>query len=421
MRWMPCDLLVQFFEDARMTLHLFCRQFRPMILFALVVLAGCASTTDQVQRYCESAELLVHSAFEGGNFQSCAIRGGHDVSIEIHPEDEPPINPSAWYAFQLNPKQPVNVQVSLNFSAGYARYWPKISTDGKNWTPMAKDVIRFAADGQSLSLRVRIEQTPVWISAQELLLPSFYHDWIRKLSIRPDVVTRTLGRSVQGRPIYAASTRPRPDAIILIGRQHPPEVSGAFAMKSFVNTVMADTKLANEFRNQYSVIIIPLLNPDGVALGHWRHNVNGVDLNRDWGEFTQPETQSVERLLSELERSNVSLQLMLDFHSTRSSLFYTQLAKNSHQTADFATTWLSRARKRLPGFEFKHDPRPPSGQANTKNYFHIRYGIPAITYELGDEVDRDDIADSAPVFAEEMMRLMLERPAKNSGADPDSS
>jgi hypothetical protein len=31
-------------------------------------------------------------------------------------------------------------------------------------------------------------------------------------------------------------------------------------------------------------------NPDGVDKGHWRLNDGGVDLNRDWGPFTQPET-----------------------------------------------------------------------------------------------------------------------------------
>jgi len=46
---------------------------------------------------------------------------------------------------------------------------------------------------------------------------------------------------------------------------------------------MGDSELAREFRRRFSIIMVPLLNPDGVVLGHWRHNVNGVDLNRDGG------------------------------------------------------------------------------------------------------------------------------------------
>ena len=392
-----------------MTTHVIGRWFHFAVLFVAATLASCATTAPPETRFCESSELLVDSSFEGGRFYSCTIDVENEVSIVIHPEDEPPINPSPWYSFRISSKLATNVEIKLAFVNGYARYWPKVSADGENWLPMADESVRVSEDGQSLSISMRLEHTPMWISAQELVLPSFYSEWLRQLSMHPEVVTQALGRSVQGRPIYVAKTQTRPEAIILIGRQHPPEVSGALAMKSFVNTIMSDSKLANDFRNRYSIIMIPLINPDGVVLGHWRHNINGVDLNRDWGPFTQPETQSVARLLSAMERTDINLRLMLDFHSTKSSLFYTQLPDDSNESADFATVWLSRSRKRLPDFEFKHDPRPPSGQANTKNFFHSHYGIPAITYELGDEVDREEIAATTPVFAEEMMRLLLER------------
>jgi len=217
-----------------------------------------------------------------------------------------------------------------------------------------------------------------------------------------------LGRSVHGRPIHVAKTDSRPEVILLLGRQHPPEVTGAFAMRPFVDTVLADTPIARQFRDRYLIIIIPLINPDGVALGHWRHNVNGVDLNRDWGPFTQPETQSIARLLSGLDELGLQLRLMLDFHSTKSNLFYTQLPEDNTEPLLFATNWLNRARQRLPEFEFKHDAREKSDQANTKNYFFKRYGVPAITYELGDETDREQIVSAATVFAEEMMNVLLE-------------
>ena len=63
----------------------------------------------------------------------------------------------------------------------------------------------------------------------------------------------------------------------------------------------------------------------------------------------------------------------------------------------------------MSDFDFLYDPRKPSGQENTKNYFYSTYNIPAITYEIGDEVDRGDISRTSPIFAQEMMRVMLER------------
>ncbi len=360
-------------------------------------------------QYCENSNLLVDSSFDGGNFFSCSVGDENDVSIVIRPEDEPPINQSPWYSFRISPKTATDVRIVISFTDGFARYWPKVSFDGEDWSPLAATSARVSEDGRTLSISLRIEQAPVWISAQELVLPSFYERWFRALATHPEVVTQNLGRSVQGRPIQIAKTESRAESIILLGRQHPPEISGALAMKIFVDTLISDTPLAIDFRSRFSIIVIPLINPDGVVLGHWRHNANGVDLNRDWGPFTQPETQNVARLLSAMERMNLKLRLMLDFHSTKSSLFYTQIPDESDSSVDFATVWLSRSRKRLPDFEFEHDPRPTSDQANAKNFFFNRYGIPAITYELGDEVNRKDIAAATPVFAEEVMRLLLER------------
>ena len=71
----------------------------------------------------------------------------------------------------------------------------------------------------------------------------------------------------------------------IVGRQHPPEVTGSMALMEFVETIVGASDLAKEFRQSFRTIVIPLMNPDGVAAGNWRHNLNGVDLNRDWGPF----------------------------------------------------------------------------------------------------------------------------------------
>lgn len=258
---------------------------------------------------------------------------------------------------------------------------------------------------------------PLWVSAQELLQPDDYEDWYAALEARVPLQREEIGRSAQGRPLLALRTAPKAEVIYLLGRQHPPEVTGALAMQHFVDTVFADTPLARAFRERFALILLPLLNPDGVVEGYWRHNAGGVDLNRDWGPFTQPETQAVARLLDSIDALPMQPRLMLDFHSTQESRFYTQVAGELPGEQDFATLWLDRARARLPDFPFRHDALAPSTQQNTKNYFFRRHQIPAITYELGDDVPREAIARSAPVFAEEMMRTLLEQPVPATAAN----
>lgn len=381
---------------------------RCAFLLAVFLLSACVATPERVARYCASENFHVDAHFEGGNFAQCSFSSIDAVVVAIRPENEPPINVSPWYAFRVSARSGGDISIRLDFVDGYARYWPKLSTDGHTWQPVRADAVQTSDDGVSFAVQLSADEPMLWIAGQELITTSYYDDWIQTLEKKDHVSTSLLGRSVLGRPIFVTKSDGGSEVVILIGRQHPPEITGAFAMRPFVDTVLGDTPLATEFRERYSLLIMPLLNPDGVALGHWRHNVNGVDLNRDWGPFTQPETQSVEKLLAELDQRGLQPRLMLDFHSTKSNLFYTQLPENNTNPPHFATNWLNRSRERLPGFEFKHDARAPSDQANTKNYFFKRYGIPAITYELGDETDRHQIASVTPVFAEEMMRLMLE-------------
>ena len=115
-------------------------------------------------------------------------------------------------------------------------------------------------------------------------------------------------------------------------------------------------------------------------------------------------------MLDTLDARGIKLRLMLDFHSTRYTdfkLFYTQRKEEGAVPARFASHWLNGVRQRLPDVEFTHKPTKSTSDT-AKKYFFERYGIPAITYELGDEADPERIAEASPVFAEEMMRVLLE-------------
>ena len=97
----------------------------------------------------------------------------------------------------------------------------------------------------------------------------------------------------------------------------------------------------------------------------------------------------------------------LDFHSTRQNKFFTQAEPTRPE--GFTARWLDRSAERITAYPFENDPRPTSATANGKNYMYKRYGIPSVTYEVGDETDRDAVKAAAVVFAEEFMRLWLEQ------------
>lgn len=378
--------------------------------FAAALWACAAYTAD---RSCENEIALIDTHFEGGVFHRCVVRDGNFV-ITIRPENNSVRVPMPWYAFRVSPKKPGVAVILMGFVGGDAdRFWPKVSADTTTWQRLPESIVAISDDASRLAMRIPLRETPLWVASQQLLTTAHYDGRARQLAAHPELTVRTLGASLQGRPMFVAETEARTDGVLLIGRQHPPEVTGALAMRSFVHTVLADTELARTFRGRFSLIVVPLVNPDGVAAGHWRHNAGKTDLNRDWGPFRQPETRHIRSLLEVIEERGVALRLMLDFHATQATenaLFYTQRDEDGDGSAHaFAATWLDRVRDRLPGIEFDHRPSK-SETANAKNYFYNRYGIPSITYESGDETDPAWIDRATPVFAEEMMSVLLSAP-----------
>ena len=380
-------------------------------LVLLFFLSAPALATAQVG--CANGTLAIDAGFDGGRLDHCEFSAADSVELTFRAEDYRVSDAFAWFAFRVAADDPREVTIRLQFPDSYARFWPKLSRDGRSWSPAPEEAVVRSETGKSMTLTLDIDESGLWVAAQELLTARFYQDWLVQLETHFELDTRVIGESRQGRPIHLASTGDRPEAVILLGRQHPVEVPGAMAMREFVDVVMGSSELAREFRERFMLLIVPLVNPDGVALGHARHNDGLTDLNRDWGPFTQPETQSVAGLLDQLDARGIAPRLMLDFHATKqwpTMIFYTQVPEDDTDPKLFASNWLGRVDERIDDFEFKHDPRPPSGQGNAKNYFFKRYGIPSITYEIGDELDRSAIIEHTPVFAEEMMRTMLESP-----------
>lgn len=362
-------------------------------------------------RFCTNDLFTIDARHDGGDLDKCRFRSDDSVELTFRQEDKKVDDAYSWFSFRVSARDEGVLRIRLKFPRAYARYWPKVSSNGQDWRRLNEEAVQVSTNGRNMTLTLAVGSAGLWVSAQELLTQAFYDDWLRELDARTELQTAVIGRSVEGRPVHLARTADRPEVVLLFGRQHPAEVPGALAMREFVDVLLADTELARRFRGRFALLIVPLINPDGVANGHSRHNSGGVDLNRDWGPFTQPETQSVARLLEGLDDLGMRPRLMLDFHATKMTptmVFYTQVPEDNTSPALFATTWMTRVGERLDGYAFKHDPRTPSGLDNTKNYFFSRYGIPAITYEIGDEADRKAIIEHTPAFAEEMMRTLLE-------------
>lgn len=341
---------------------------------------------------CRTASASLHFDFDGASASACAVRGERDFTLLVTPEHAPPINPSPWYAFRYKAAGDAPVKVTLRYLGGKHRYSPRLAGGG--------DIRNVAAQVSNDGTEAVIALPPGSgiVSAQEVIVPDDARADLARWSAATGAPVFTLGRSHDGRPIEAIrlGRADAPRLVILLGRQHPPEVTGSIAMTAFVDTLAARAETLGDVQ----VLVVPMLNPDGVARGHWRANRGAMDLNRDWGDFTQPETRAVKAWLDALP-SAVRPVLMVDFHSTARNLFYVQGDEASAAQKRFLTAWLEGRERAVPSYPFTIEPRNANpGSGTAKNWFHARFAIPAYTYEVGDSADRAATRRMAEALAE---------------------
>lgn len=366
---------------------------------------------------CSLGEVRITKDFEGGAFAHCKRLAPQHFVLTIAAEDDRVSNCSPWYGFRIQAKRRAQVRVDLEYASCGHRYSPKLSRDGKAWTELGPDQVELTGEARAKSAQLLIEALPKaqFVTAQELVTTSFYKRWIRKVSALPYAKRKQLGLSLEGRPIDLVTIAARgvihKEHVLLLGGQHPPEMTGRIALLAFTERLLAKDELAVRYRQRFATTVIPQLNPDGAVRGHWRHNFGKVDLNRDWGPFTQPETRLVRDYSAALTGpGNQRLRLMIDFHSTNRDVIFSLPAGTQTDPADFLSGWLARYAALVPGYTVSEDSEHNVGSPVAKAWFHDQYRIPTATYELGDKTDRQLARKLAAAAAEAMMVQLLQSP-----------
>ena len=405
---------------------------RPICFLLWILLCNCSSTSSrqetdaekqqtdpraiQVQRqkketYTSPSGISASNEFEGARAED--IRFSNDsIYVTINPENTP-INASAWFALALWAESNQDIHLTLRYTHHKHRYLPKVSNDQSHWQSLSREEVSLSNDSTQATFSISVSKDTLWVAAQEVISSSATYQWVDStLHTHEFLEKEIIGKTLWGNDLVLIKheqTEVKP-SVVFIARQHPPEVpGGVIAFRSFFHRVMDQSSLSRSFREKFNVYTFPLLNPDGADAGHWRHNANGKDLNRDWIGFSQPETQITRDYLLNKSQEGKKIVFGIDFHTSYTGPYL--LILDSLNELKLPTKIIPQWTSAIPsdhpaavGMQYR---RRSQELSYCYNWFFREFGAEAVTYEDGDEIARSLVRERGELFAEKWMEALL--------------
>lgn len=289
-------------------------------------------------------ELVFESRFESGNLSKAVQVNEFEYDLTMS-TDTNSTAITQWFYFRFSnnlPKKAYTFNI-INFDKPASLFnkgqRPLIYQEGpksKGWLRCGEDICyykrddKFKTPGQKiqyiLSFTFTLEKSGTYYLAPAfpytmLDLRTDICHWLsdpaRGPLMRHDVLGVTQGGVEQDLLIIeqpgSAHTVDTP-VIVLSARVHPGETNSSYVMRGLVEYLSDPLEpSAQKLRTHYRIIIIPMLNPDGVVLGNYRCAMAGLDMNREWKRANLKTTPPVFHL-KKLMKSHNNVVLYCDLH-----------------------------------------------------------------------------------------------------------
>lgn len=239
----------------------------------------------------------------------------------------------------------------------------------------------------------------------------------------------SIGKSIEGRELYAVKIGKGENKILLVGSVHAREWMTSYLLMGLLELYLESEEQGKrvggynikKMLKNTTITFVPMLNPDGVDLvlngvGHrdkeellkmndqetdftrWKANIAGVDLNRqfnaDWektqskegpsfenykGEkyLDQPESAALVRLTQEED-----FDITVAYHLSGSVIFWYYHQKNSTYKRDLG---IAKGLRWITGYKLVEEEDSEGAAAGFKDWFVKTYEKPGYTIEIGDK------------------------------------
>jgi hypothetical protein len=245
-----------------------------------------------------------------------------------------------WWYIRLdgvNNSSPTTLNIEGDGFPGKSVVIPVYSYDRVNWHRLSpEDIINTSSKDGYFNYTIQKvfdSSATVWLARYYPYSFSRMEKFVKSLEKNPYAKVEIIGNSALGRPIYMITITDfkvddkNKKRIWIHARTHPSESGSSFVVEGLIKHLVSDCNAHCKDADLSKLIfhIVPMVNPDGVALGNSRVTPdNSLDLERTWIkasnnydliEDTPPETKALHSAITRLSKKGPEFIIALNIHS----------------------------------------------------------------------------------------------------------
>lgn len=268
--------------------------------------------------------LSINASYDSASIGSYTING-NQINLSLNTEQL--VNSGAFYTYWMNFKVQNTLNKNITFRITNADLVPFLtnnthevhlvySYDGLQWVRLTN----YTYSTGTYRFWKNFTENQVQIATFFPFSYTEMQQYLQNLNASQYTTITNLGKSVQNRNITLLTiTNPAisnmtKKIIYIIGRQHSAETTSSHMLKGLIDFLISEDSDARRLRDSFIWNIVPMVNPDGVALGYTRGTSLLRDPNDDWSNSQSLEINIVRAHLSET-KNTTGVDFFIDWHS----------------------------------------------------------------------------------------------------------
>ena len=341
----------------------------------------------------------IESDFESGNIEDVERIGSSHFSCRARKDTSPY---ALWFYFKIENAAGkeitidlVNTKETLGGPFSWNEVRPVFSYDQKNWSRINN--VKNIPEKGIFSFKYRFKKDPVWIA---YCYPYTYTDLLKcleKLKENPYVKIDDVGKSEEGRTIYALTitdyeAEKKKIGVCLTARHHAGETPGSHVLNGILEFLLSDDEIAQKMRSSFIFLVFPMVDIDGVYNGRYGKDSKPVDFYSDWdvnSKPLRPEIRVIQKVIDNFATQN-NYSIFIDLHAPCSHNFnYFYIGPSEKLPIRYYMNqlrFLKIFERNCPELYCStdyQDPEALSGFIKTSSWYqYYKYGVLSMTAEI---------------------------------------